>query len=104
MEYLRDTPATVVKIDKSFVDDLGTDAFGDALCVAVIGLAKRLNMTVVAEGVEEQRQSDLLTELGCDWGQGYLYNKPLGVEAATALASCGRNQGQSSVGRSAPGL
>jgi diguanylate cyclase (GGDEF)-like protein len=101
MGYLRDTPATVVKIDKSFVDDLGTDAFGDALCVAVIGLAKRLNMTVVAEGVEEQRQSDLLTELGCDWGQGYLYNKPLSVEAATALASCCRNQGQSSAGCSA---
>jgi EAL domain-containing protein (putative c-di-GMP-specific phosphodiesterase class I) len=76
LNYLKLFPATVVKIDKSFVDGLGTDRVDQALVEAVIKVAKAVGLTAVAEGVETDEQRTILTNLGCDLGQGYLFARP----------------------------
>ncbi len=77
LAYLRRLPVGVLKIDRSFVRDIGRDASADKIVVAVNGLAHGLGMKVVAEGVETQAQHDFLTLVGCDTIQGYLFGKPL---------------------------
>jgi diguanylate cyclase (GGDEF)-like protein len=76
LNYLKLFPATAVKIDKSFVDGLGVDRLDEALVAAVISVAQAAGLTAVAEGVETQEQREILTQLGCDLGQGYLFARP----------------------------
>ena len=76
LNYLKLFPATAVKIDKTFVDGLGTDVVDEALVAAVIKVAQAAGLTAVAEGVETEEQRDILTRLGCDLGQGYLFARP----------------------------
>jgi diguanylate cyclase (GGDEF)-like protein/PAS domain S-box-containing protein len=66
-----------LKIDKSFVDNLGTDPNDLALCEAIIVMAHKLGLKVIAEGIETQQQKDILTAAECDYGQGYLFSKAL---------------------------
>jgi EAL domain-containing protein (putative c-di-GMP-specific phosphodiesterase class I) len=77
LAYLRTLPARQLKIDRSFVADLGVS--GDAMAVvdAVIRLAHALGLRVVAEGVESERQCEILASLGCDEFQGYLFARPM---------------------------
>jgi diguanylate cyclase (GGDEF)-like protein/PAS domain S-box-containing protein len=74
--YLKRFPVDVVKIDRSFVDGLGTDDGDTAIVSAVIGLAHALGMRAVAEGVEGAEQLQELVQLGCDEGQGYFFAPP----------------------------
>jgi diguanylate cyclase (GGDEF)-like protein len=77
LSYLRDLPVDVLKIDRSFVVDLpGSDA-NAGIVAAAIGLAHRLGLDVVAEGVETEEQLECLEALGCDFIQGYLIAEPL---------------------------
>jgi diguanylate cyclase (GGDEF)-like protein/PAS domain S-box-containing protein len=85
LAYLRDYPADVVKIDRSFVTDLTDDVFDRRLVGGVIALAQRLGMTTTAEGVEHQVQADILREMGCDGAQGFLYSKAVPPETITEL-------------------
>ena len=80
LAYLRTLPARQLKIDRSFVADLGVS--GDAMAVvdAVIRLAHALGLRVVAEGVETERQCEILATLGCDEFQGYLFARPMDAE------------------------
>jgi diguanylate cyclase (GGDEF)-like protein/PAS domain S-box-containing protein len=73
-EYLRRLPVNELKIDKSFVDRLGTDATDTAITSSIIALGKSLHLTVVAEGIETPAQRDTVRELGCTWGQGWLWH------------------------------
>ena len=66
-------PAEVVKIDKSFVAGLGRRTKDETIVSTVVDLARSLEMLTVAEGVETTQQADVLTELGCQLGQGYLF-------------------------------
>ena len=76
LSYLRRFPVTELKIDRSFVRDMDTDA-GDARIVeSVIAMARALDLTTVAEGVENQRQRELLARLGCALAQGYHLGRP----------------------------
>jgi diguanylate cyclase (GGDEF)-like protein/PAS domain S-box-containing protein len=76
--YLQRFPIDILKIDKSFVDNLGRDnAQGGALARAVVSLSHALQLEVVAEGIERIEQRDELWSLGCGLGQGYLYARPL---------------------------
>ncbi|BFM09742.1 EAL domain-containing protein [Halioxenophilus aromaticivorans] len=77
--YLKNLPLCEVKIDKDFVDGLGTDESDESICLAILSLAKALKMSVVAEGVETQQQLDWLTTNSCDHVQGFLFNKPLEI-------------------------
>jgi len=77
LAYLKRLPVHEVKIDKSFVMTMVDDPADDAIVCAVIGLAHRLGMTIVAEGVETEPIRDRLTEIGCDIAQGYWYSRPM---------------------------
>ncbi|MEX2615327.1 MAG: EAL domain-containing protein [Alphaproteobacteria bacterium] len=77
--YLKDLQADELKIDKSFVMAILEDAGNETIVRSTIGLAHALGMKVVAEGVETTEICDLLENLNCDVGQGYLFSKPLNV-------------------------
>jgi diguanylate cyclase (GGDEF)-like protein/PAS domain S-box-containing protein len=77
LSYLGRLPIDKLKIDKSFVFNLPDDKEANAIVGTVLTLAQTLGKTVVAEGVETKAQADLLTRLGCDIGQGYLFGKPM---------------------------
>lgn len=80
LSYLRKFQFDGVKIDRSFVSDIGSDAHDQALCSAIISMANDLEMKVVAEGVENKLQADFLAQKKCCIGQGYYYSKPLSAE------------------------
>jgi len=77
LSYLRRLPASELKIDRSFVKDLETSADARAIVDAVVKVARAIGLKVVAEGVETERQRELLLELGCDEFQGYLFARPM---------------------------
>jgi diguanylate cyclase (GGDEF)-like protein len=73
LSYLRKFALDFLKIDKSFVYNLEYDAANVALCEAIIVMAHKLGLRVIAEGVETRQQAELLTRAGCDFGQGFLF-------------------------------
>jgi diguanylate cyclase (GGDEF)-like protein/PAS domain S-box-containing protein len=77
MFYLQKLDIDYVKIDQLFVRNLEADSDDLALCEAIIVMAHKLGLKVIAEGIESKLQRDLLTAVGCDFGQGYLFSKPL---------------------------
>ncbi|BCM92592.1 putative signaling protein [Abditibacteriota bacterium] len=85
LSYLHRFPIDLLKIDRSFINRLVQDADGLAIVSAIINLASSLNIEVVAEGVETREQQERLTELGCQYGQGYLWSRPIDKEASWAL-------------------
>lgn len=84
---LKRFPVDIVKIDRSFVAGLGTDAEDTAIVGAVVGLARALGLATTAEGVENTAQRDNLHGLGCTHAQGYLYSKPATIPELTGLAA-----------------
>lgn len=79
LNYLKKFPINTVKVDRSFIMDIPESADDKAITSAVIAMAHRLNMEVVAEGVETQQQLDFLVEHDCEYAQGYLFAKPLSL-------------------------
>jgi diguanylate cyclase (GGDEF)-like protein len=89
--YLKRLPIDTLKIDRSFVCDVTTDPDNAALVMTIITLAHNLRLKVVAEGVDSEEQLSFLHLLRCDEWQGYLFSKPLAVEAFEELLSQGHN-------------
>jgi diguanylate cyclase (GGDEF)-like protein len=87
LAYLRTLPAQQLKIDRSFIGDLGVSSDAMAVVDAVIRLAHALGLRVVAEGVEHERQCQILASLGCDEFQGYLFARPMEAERLALWAS-----------------
>ena len=85
LTYLRAFPINVVKIDKSFVRTIGTERQDTAIVSAVLALAKNLDITVVAEGVETPEQLAVLVQLLCPYVQGYLFSAPRPVQDLESL-------------------
>ncbi len=81
LSYLREIPIDELKIDKSFIDKLQNSDQDIAMIQTIFNIAKSFNFTIVAEGVEQQKQLSLLQEHKCDIIQGYLFSKPLSQEA-----------------------
>ena len=75
--YLKNYAIDYLKIDKSFVQNISSNNKDIALCEAIIVMAKKLNIKVIAEGIETEQQKQLLIQAGCDFGQGYLLSRPL---------------------------
>jgi EAL domain-containing protein (putative c-di-GMP-specific phosphodiesterase class I) len=80
----------VLKIDKSFVDGIGTSSQRLALVEGIIRIAGTLNLNVIAEGIETEVQRDLLVSMGCQFGQGYLLAMPVEADQAEALMRIGQ--------------
>jgi diguanylate cyclase (GGDEF)-like protein/PAS domain S-box-containing protein len=80
LAYLKKFDIDYLKIDQSFVANLSPGSDDFALCEAIIVMAHKLNLEVIAEGIETREQSDLLIAAGCDFGQGYLYSKPVSTD------------------------
>jgi len=77
LSYLRMLPVDILKIDRSFVENIVVSRQGTAFVRAIVRLAKALSMTAVAEGVETQEQAHALREVGCNLGQGFLFAAPM---------------------------
>ena len=92
LSYLRKLPAQELKIDMSFVKDIESGADARAVVDAVVRLAHALGLKVVAEGVENTRQQQILLELGCDELQGYLFAKPMSARALLLWAIGDRSE------------
>ena len=76
LSYLSTFPFDKIKIDKSFIDDLGKNTEVTAIVGSIIGLGRGLNSIITAEGIETRQQHELLRASGCDQGQGYLFGRP----------------------------
>jgi EAL domain-containing protein (putative c-di-GMP-specific phosphodiesterase class I) len=77
LAYVQRFPIAVLKIDRSFVANLGEESPGAAIVAAVVNMAKGLRIDVVGEGVETETQAAALKALGCQYAQGYLYGRPM---------------------------
>lgn len=94
LAYLRDLPIGCIKIDRSFIEDLASPRrapqYAVALITAIVGIARTLDLQVVAEGVETQEQVDAVRGLGCDFAQGYFFARPLDAGRLEALLDSGQ--------------
>ena len=85
LSALKTFPISRLKIDKSFIDGLLADENDRAVAGAVISLGQKLNMRVIAEGVETDAQAAFLRDINCDEMQGYLFSKPLPAQGIEEL-------------------
>ncbi len=84
LSYLRRLPVHEVKIDRSFVQGMATDPGDLAIVRAVVTLSQQFGLAVVAEGVESELTLELLEDIGCEIGQGFLFSRPLPYERLEA--------------------
>jgi len=77
LSYLQDLPVDILKIDRSFVEDLTATNFEKSIAASIIALANSLDLAIVAEGIETKEQLGFIEQLGCDLIQGYYYSKPV---------------------------
>jgi Amt family ammonium transporter len=93
LTHLRFLPVGVVKIDRSFIFELGRNEQGTTIVGSVISLAHALGMRVIAEGVETAEQLEILRALDCDWIQGFYFSTPLLPTHANQVLASGRLRG-----------
>ncbi|QKW11208.1 aminotransferase class I/II-fold pyridoxal phosphate-dependent enzyme [Streptomyces sp. NA04227] len=89
LSYLREFPIDVLKVDKSFIDNIATDGQQIALVEEIVRIADVLGLRVIAEGIENEGQRDLLTAIGCRHGQGFLFAPPVPAPEAERLLTSG---------------
>ena len=98
LSTLRQLPVDVMKIDRSFVAELGSDSGAMAVTRTIVTLARALDLHLVAEGVETEAQAEVLRSLGCDEFQGYLFARPLPPEAFIQLPGLQRRPDAAGMG------
>ena len=99
LAHLQRFPVDALKIDRSFISQLADNPEGETLIRTLVQLGKALSIETLAEGIEREHELSLLQEENCDSGQGYLFAKPLEVEAAETFL----NGYRSRVAVAAPG-
>jgi len=87
LSYLHQFPVDTLKIDRSFISQMGTNGEHNEIISAIVSLARSLGMEAIAEGIETVAQRDQLRELNCDYGQGWLFARALDQAAATTLVA-----------------
>jgi EAL domain-containing protein (putative c-di-GMP-specific phosphodiesterase class I) len=85
LSYLKKFQIDFIKIDQSFVKNLETDSYNKILCETIISMAHKLGKKVIAEGIETEQQKAFLIGANCDYGQGYLFSKPISSDELTKL-------------------
>jgi EAL domain-containing protein (putative c-di-GMP-specific phosphodiesterase class I) len=90
--YLQHFPISAIKIDKSFVDEIGKSRKGIELIRAIVSMARELGMEAIAEGIETGEQLSELKSVSCNFGQGFLLSKPLDKESAEKILERYENQ------------
>ena len=85
LSYLKRFPIDVLKIDRSFVNDITTDPDDAAIVASIISLAHSLRLTVIAEGVETEAQLAYLQQHDCDQIQGYFFSRPVTAQALEGM-------------------
>lgn len=91
LSYLAKYPVDVVKIDQYFVQRMGLGHVNMEIVHLIVHLAHTIGMKVTAEGVETQEQADLLSRLGCNIAQGFLYSRPVSLQTIIAMLACEAN-------------
>ena len=94
LSYLKLLPVDILKIDRSFVKDIGEDADDEAIVTAIVAMARSLGLQVIGEGVESPRQLEFLRTQGCQQWQGYLASRPVPADAMTAMLARHQAAGQ----------
>lgn len=79
LSYLRQFSAHMIKIDKSFIHDLPGSPDASAIAQAILSMGKTLGMDIIAEGVQTREQAEFLSQIGCQYGQGFYYARPMSV-------------------------
>lgn len=79
LSYLKSMPLDLIKLDKSFIDEIVTDEKSQDLVQAIISLGNSIGIPILAEGIEDEKQKDILIRLGCTYAQGYYFGKPMNV-------------------------
>ena len=92
MAYLSSLPLRTLKIDRSFVSQLGRSGEEEAIVRAIVTLAKSLGLSVTSEGIETAEQFAFLRGLGCDLGQGYYFSRPVPPEEISSWLAADRRQ------------
>jgi EAL domain-containing protein (putative c-di-GMP-specific phosphodiesterase class I) len=87
LSYLHRFPMSALKIDRSFISNIGPDGENAEIVRTIVTLAHNLGMSVIAEGVETRAQLDLLAEMGCEFGQGYYFSRPVTSGVAESMIS-----------------
>jgi EAL domain-containing protein (putative c-di-GMP-specific phosphodiesterase class I) len=106
LSYLQILPITLLKLDRSFITDIESDNIAFEIVSAVIRIAKSKKIETIAEGIENRNQEEILRKAGCDYGQGYLYGKPMpaskleeffeeNIRATNARSNSGRSEARS---------
>jgi len=90
LSYLTRLPLDVLKVDRSFIDGLGTEPRDTGITEAIVGMSTALSLRVTGEGVETELQLSELQRLGCDAAQGYLFSRPVPAERITGILAEGR--------------
>jgi EAL domain len=87
LSYLNHLPIDILKIDRSFIENMTTNTDQGELVRGIVSIAKRLGLEIVSEGIETQAQYEALLELQCDYGQGFLFSKAIPAEDILAMFS-----------------
>ena len=85
LSYLNKFPADLLKVDKSFIDEMNSSESSRQYVATIISIGHIMNLDVISEGVEEPEQLETLREIGCDFIQGFIWGKPLPPEEAEKL-------------------
>jgi EAL domain-containing protein (putative c-di-GMP-specific phosphodiesterase class I) len=85
LSYLHRFPIDTLKVDRSFIVNMSEDSENVEIVRTIVSLAQNLGMNVIAEGVETAEQLAALRKLGCEYGQGYLFSKPVDAKASENL-------------------
>lgn len=85
LSYLQEFPFDFIKIDKSFISKIAIEPTQMAIVKAILDLSAALNMKAVAEGIETEQQRDILVDIGCTYGQGFWFSRPVTADVATQM-------------------
>lgn len=91
LNMLKDVPVDILKMDMKFLEDHGISGRGPEILASLVRMAKKLGMRTIAEGIETKEQGDFLRSVGCEYGQGYYYARPMPADSFTSLLMAREN-------------